>query len=473
MSDQNEPKRDKQGEGDESPEEEAAIEERDLTGGSVARKLFQMAGPMLVGMVAVMSMSIVDTFFVGQLGTLPLAAMSYSFPVIFFVGGISTGLGTAAASTVSRAVGADDEAAARRLTTHALLLALSIVVVLLVSGFPFLSSIFGLLGASGPVMPLILEYMTIWMFGMLFFVGPVVGTSALRARGDARTPMLLMVGGTIINAVLDPMLIFGFGPIPGLGIQGAALATAIARGLMTAATLGLLINRRQMRGWGDDMLASMGKSWRALARIGGPASATNVIVPVTTAILTRMVSAYGEPAVAAYGAGSRIESLAILVYFALSSGLGPVVGQSWGAGLVGRVRKALNLSQGVAFGWGVVSWVAFAGAAPWIASAFTEGPEAAAHLEMFLWLVPLGHGLQGVFYVCNGTLNAIDRPIAAGGLSFTRTLVLTAPLAWVGSQWFGVEGIFGSIALANALVGVAAFVVTRYLLRVTPAGKEN
>lgn len=451
--------------------EDAAGDDRDLTSGSVVRNLFNMAGPMLIGMLSVMSMSIVDTYFVGQLGTLPLAAMSYSFPVIFFVGGISTGLGTAAASTISRAVGAGDTAGARRLTTHVLLLALSTVVVFLVAGFPFLEGIFGLLGASGPVMPLIIDYMTIWMFGMLFFVGPVVGTSALRARGDARTPMFLMVGGSIINALLDPVLIFGFGPVPGLGIEGAALATAIARGLLTAATIMLLISRGQMRSWSDPVLESIGTSWRELLKIGAPASATNVIVPVTTAILTRMVSEFGEPAVAAYGAGSRIESLAILVYFALSSGLGPIVGQNWGAALVDRVRRVLRFSQGISFGWGIFSWVAFASASAWVASLFTEGPEAAAHLETFLWLVPLGHGLQGVFYVCNATLNAIDRPFVAGALSFIRTLVLTAPLAWVGSKWFGLAGIFGSIAVANGIVGIVAFLVTRYLLEATPAGE--
>lgn len=444
--------------------------QRDLTSGSVARGLFAMAGPMLVGLVSVMSMSLIDTFFVGQLGTLPLAAMGFSFPVIFFVGGISTGLSTAAASEISRAVGSGNREAARRLTSHVLILALTLVVCLLALGFPFMRPIFRLLGASAETMPLIVEYMTIWLFGMLFFVVPVIGTSALRARGDAKTPMYLMVAGTIINAGLDPVLIFGLGPVPHLGIEGAALATAIARGITTVATLYILARDDQMLPLASGLFRDLWTSWSSLLRIGVPAAGTNVIVPVTTAFLTRLVSSYGEPAVAAYGAGSRIESMAILVFFALSSGLSPIVGQNWGAALRDRVRRALSLSQGVAFGWGLFTWLAFALGSGGLAAIFVEGPEAADHLALFLMIVPAGHGLQGVFLVCNSTLNAIDRPVHAAGLSLTRTLVLTVPLAYLASHWFGLAGVFGSIAVANGMVGVAAAVMTHYLVRRAPAG---
>lgn len=430
-----------------------------------------MAGPMLVGLVAVMSMTIVDTFFVGQLGTLPLAAMSYSFPIIFFVGGISTGLGTAAASVISRAVGRDDREGARRLTTHALMLALILVVILLALGFPYMRSVFRMLGADGDVMPLAMGYMRIWLFGMLFFVTPVIGSSALRARGDAKTPMFLMVGGTVINLGLDPVLIFGLGPVPAMGIEGAALATAIARGLVTVVTIWILTANDQIHAFDAAIFDRIGDSWRQLLRIGAPAAGTNVIVPVTTAILTRMTSIYGEAAVAAYGAGSRIESLAVLVFFALSSGLSPVVGQNWGAGRKDRVVEALKLSERVSVGWGLATWGLFALGSSWLAAAFVEGSAAAEHLALFLLVVPAGHAAQGVFLVCNGTLNAIDRPLRAAGLSLTRTLVLTAPLAWLASYWFGVAGIFGSIAVANLLVGLGAFVLTHYTLRSTPAGK--
>jgi len=428
---------------------------------------------MLVGLVSVMSMSLIDTFFVGQLGTIPLAAMSFSFPVIFFVGGISTGLSTAAASEISRAVGGGDREAARRITSHVLMLALTLVVGLLTLGFPFMRPVFRLLGATGETMPLIVDYMTIWLFGMLFFVVPVVGTSALRARGDAKTPMYLMIAGTVINAALDPVLIFGLGPVPHLGIEGAALATAIARGITTAVTLRVLSHKGHVRPFGAGILEDVWKSWSGLLRIGVPAAGTNVIVPVTTAILTRLVSTYGEPAVAAYGAGSRIESMAVLVFFALSSGLSPIVGQNWGAALRERVTEALAISERVAFGWGVFTWLFFALGSGLLASIFVEGGEAAEHLALFLVVVPAGHALQGVFLVCNATLNAIDRPVHAAALSVTRTLLLTAPLAYLASRWYGLTGVFGSIAVANAVIGLAAASLTHYMLRTAPTGRTD
>ncbi|MFB6373004.1 MAG: MATE family efflux transporter [Bradymonadaceae bacterium] len=454
---------------DDTPRDEAS-DSRDLTEGSVARSLFAMAGPMLIGLISVMSMNVVDTYFVGQLGTIPLAAMSFSFPIIFFVGGISTGLGAAGASVISRAVGRDDHASARRLTTHALMLAGALVVLLLLVGFPFMPSIFRLLGASDQVLPLAMDYMRIWLFGMLFFVVPVIGTSALRARGDAKTPMFIMLGGTIINLLLDPALIFGAGPIPALGIEGAALATAIARGIATLVTLSILWTNDQMRPVAAGVTERIGDSWRQLLRIGAPAAGTNVIAPVTTAILTRLVSTFGEPAVAAYGAGTRIESLAILVFYALSSGLSPLVGQNWGADHRDRTRRALVLSEKVAILWGLITWAIFALGADWLAGVFVEGPDAAEHLAHFLIVVPAGHAAQGVFLVGNATLNAIDRPVQAATLSLLRTLVLTAPLAWLASYWFGLPGVFGSIAVANLLVGIAAAATVHHLVASAPTG---
>lgn len=447
------------------PEDADEDSSGDLTAGPVWRGLLSMAGPMLIGMISVMSMSVIDTYFVGQLGTLPLAAMGFSFPVIFFVGGITMGLSTGASSVISRAVGRGDTEDVRRLATHVLLLGVTLVSVTATGGYIFMEPIFRLLGASGEAMPLIREYMTVWFFGMVFLVIPVLGNSAIRARGDAKTPMYVMIGITGINLVLDPILIFGLGPMPKLGIMGAALATAIARGVATLATLWILAARENMILVGRGALDRLFRSWGQLLRIGGPAAATNVITPVTTAILTRMVSSYGAAAVAAYGAGTRIESLALLVPMSLGAGLGPFVGQNWGAGEAERVDDAQKLSEKVALGWGALSWVVFTVGGAWIATSFVEGAEAAEHLQTFLWIVPLGHGLQGVFIAANSTLNAIDRPIHAAVLSVTRTLVLTAPAAWLASLWFGLEGIFASIAAANAVVGIAAALVVHRMIR--------
>ena len=430
-----------------------------------------MAGPMLVGLVSVMSMSIVDTYFVGQLGTLPLAAMSFSFPVIFFVGGVSTGLSTAASSVISRSVGRGDQREARRVTTHTLMLALSLVVTLLALGFPFMRSIFRLLGATDEAMPLIVDYMTIWMFGMLFFVVPVLGSATFRARGDAKTPMFIMMGASVVNFGLDPVLIFGLGPAPRLGIEGAALATAISRGIATVVTLGLLSRRDYMRTFGEGIVERIWDSWRKLLRIGAPAAGTNVVVPVTSAILTRLASSFGESAVAAYGAGTRLESLALLVFFALSTGLSPVVGQNWGAGQRDRSIRAVGLSAAIAFGWGLITWTAFGLAAHRWARVFVEGADTVERLALFLVIVPAGYAAQGIFLVGNAALNAIDRPVPAASLSLFRTVGLTAPLAWIGSHWFGLAGIFGSIVVANLTVGLATAAITYYLLHEVPTGK--
>lgn len=420
---------------------------------------------MLIGLIAMVSVSVVDTFFVGQLGTDPLAAMGFSFPVMFFMTGIASGLGTALQSGVSRTVGDDSTDDANRLTTHALLLAVTVAVVLIGLGLTFMEPLFRLLGADATTMPLIESYMTIWFANLFFFVIPWVGGAALMGHGDAKTPMYFMVGASLVNALLDPLLIFGLGPVPALELPGAALASAISRGMATGATLWVLVRKDYLLSVGDDFFANIGTSWWEQLRIAAPAAGTNIIIPVTTAILTRLTANYGKPAVAAYGAGTRIQALATLVFNAIAIGLVPVIGQNWGADLTDRVVSALKLSERTAIAWGAASWGLLFAASPWIASTMVEGAETIDALVLFLTIVPIGYAGTGVFIVGVSSLNALDYPVHAAALSITRSFFLTAPLAWIGSYFFGLAGIFGSIVVGNAVVAIGAAVTVRHVIR--------
>lgn len=442
----------------------------DLTTGSIPKALLSMAGPMLIGLVSMTSMSVVDTYFVGQLGTLPLAALSFSFPVMFAASGVANGLSSAVQSAVSRAFGEDNLQKSNRLATHALLLTLAIVFLVVAAGFTFLRPTFLLLGASAELMPLIEGYMTIWFFSLIFFVIPIVGGAALMARGNAVAPMCFMVGGAILNAVFDPILIFGLAGAPEMGIEGAALASALSRGMITVATILVLLSNEIVAIQPEEVLSRVVESLSQLLRLGVPATGRALLIPATLAVLTRLVSKFGEPAVAAYGAGTRIEALATLVFGALSIGLTPVVGQNWGAGLRDRTVHALTSSQLICFIWGVgICAVMFLGA-PWIANSFVDSPQTAQHLSLFLTLVPVGYAGLGIFIVGNAALNAIDRPYIAAALAVSRTFVLIIPCAWLLSTRFGVSGIFGTLAAMNLLIGLVSFSVTRYLLQTLPVG---
>lgn len=434
-----------------------------LTEGPILKAILSLAGPMVIGILAIMAMNVIDTFFVGQLGTVELAAMAFTFPVVFIVGSIALGLGVGTTSVIARAIGGGDRTQVRRLTTDSFTLSLSVVAVVGTIGYLSMVPIFEALGATEETLPYILDYMSIWFFGMICIVVPMVGNSAIRATGDAKTPAVIMITAALMNIALDPIFIFGWGPVPAMGIEGAAIATVISRSMTLLLSLYVLTFREGLIAWSIPKVKAVFESWKAILEVGLPAAATNLVVPFTAAILTRFVAEYGEEAIAAFGAGTRIEAVAGIAAMAVGSAMGPFMGQNWGAGRLDRVSRGLKISERMAFAWGVGIYAVVALLAEPIAGAFTESEGAREGIVLFLRLALIGQAFQGVYMVASSTFNAIGQPLKAVVMSILRNLVMAAPFAWVGSELFGLMGIFGGLALANMLIGLIAYVWIRPL----------
>ncbi len=442
-------------------------DERDLTQGPIPKHMVRLAAPMALGIVAIMTMNLVDTYFVGQISTDALAAMSFTFPVVFFLASLTMGLGIGVTSVVSRSVGSGERDRARRVTTDALALSVVIVAVISVVGYFSIEPIFGLLGAKAKLMPLIREYMSIWYFGAAMLVVPMMGNAAIRAAGDTRTPALIMIVVALLNIGLDPLLIFGVGPWDGMGIGGAALASVIARVIALIGSTYILWAREDLLTFEPPSFEEAMESWRAVLRVGAPAAATRSVVPLTNAVVTALVAKYGTEAVAGYGAATRVEAFALVISNGLSSSLGPLVGQNWGAGERERIYKAIGVTCATITGFAIVIYAGLWIFAEPIAGLFTDSQEAIDVMALFLMIVPLGHAFQGTFQGINNSFNAIDRPIVAAGLSLTRTVGLTMPLAWAGSYLFDIEGIFWGIAAANIIIGVISIIATKPVIDAT------
>ena len=192
--------------------------------------------------------------------------------------------------------------------------------------------LFTLLGATPDVLPLIREYITLWYVAMMVVVTPMVGNHCIRATGDMKTPALIMLFAVTLNAVLDPILIFGLGDFAGLGIAGASLATVISRAFTLVASLLVLHYREHMLTFVRPSLADVWESWRQILYIGIPAAGTQMLIPLSLGVITGMVAVYGPAAVAAFGVASRIETFGLAIVQALATTLTPFVGQNWGAG---------------------------------------------------------------------------------------------------------------------------------------------
>ncbi len=416
---------------------------------------------MIAAIMAMTAFNITDTFFVGRLGTASLAAISFTFPVIFIVNSLTMGIGLGVAAVVSRAIGAGDEEQVRRLTTDSLLLAVILVGILASIGLLTIRPVFTLLGARGEILELVRSYISIWFAGVVFVVIPMVGNSAIRATGDTKTPSLIMITAVCVNVVMDPLLIFGLGPFPRLELPGAAAATVLARAVTLVVSLRILIRREHMISFRRPRLGEVLASWKSVLYIGLPTAGTFMVIPLGIGIITRLFAVYGHEAVAAYGVGGRIDPIAMGTIMALGSALGPFVGQNLGAGQIDRVWTAVRHSQLFSLLWGAAAFILLALCARPLASVFSKDPAVVNIIVRYLRIVPLGYGAWGISSLSNTTLNVLHRPWHASGVTILYIFGLYVPLALLGSHLFGLPGIFIASVIASLGGGTAAYLILR------------
>nr|WP_268245048.1 MATE family efflux transporter [Alteromonas halophila] len=425
-----------------------------------------MTIPMILGMVMMMSFGLIDTFFVSLLGTDQLAAISFTFPVTFTVISLNIGLGIGTSAVIGKLQGKGEITQARLFGSGSLTLAFILVSVLAAVGYVLMTPIFTLLNASDNLMPYIHDYMGIWYFSSVFLSLPMVGNSILRACGDTRTPSIIMAAGGGLNALLDPLFIFGLGPVPAMGIQGAALATLIAWLIGASYILYLLAIKRKLILPRLLSLPELKESGREVLRIGLPAAGANMLTPIAGGIMTAVVANYGAEAVAAWGVGNRLESIASIVILAMSMTLPPFISQNFGADKPKRVEDAYALTMKFILIWQLLVYLIMLLLSSFIADVFAKEQQVASLIQLFLMIVPLGYGLQGVVILTNSSLNAMHNPMLALLLSIIRLFVFFVPVSVIGSVLFDLKGLFWGNVVANiATAGVSYFIFKRTLTK--------
>jgi putative MATE family efflux protein len=432
-----------------------------LTEGSVGRHLTNMTVPILFGITMMMAQSIIDAWFLGKVGDRALAAFSFGFPILMIITSVAIGLGAGTSSVVARAIGAGDHRRARRLATDSLLLSFLVTATMAVIGILTINPLFKLLGAPADMIPMIRSFMTILYSGIPFLVVGMVGTSSMRATGDTVLPGKLMMAGALLNVVLDPIFIFGIGPVPAMGLDGAATAALMARGSMFLGTIYFMVRRLDMVSFNKPKPMELRKSWADILHVGLPAAGTNAIIPIAMTLITAMIARYGPEAVAGFGVASRIESLVLVIFYALSSVIGPFVGQNLSAGKDRRIQLSLNLCAVFCLASGLLIALLLALAANFVPTLFSQNPDVTDVTRLFLWIAPISYGAYGVVMVMNAAFNGLGKPMPAVYISVARMMVLYLPLAVLGRHWFGIAGIFGAYAIANIFSGLLGYVWAR------------
>ena len=428
-----------------------------LTEGPVGRHLLDMTLPVLLGITMMMGQAFIDAWFLGRVGDRALAAHAFGFPILMIVTSVAIGLGAGTSSVVARAIGANDLRRARRLATDSLFLSFLITAGFCILGVLTINPLFRLLGAPDDMIPMIRSFLLILYSGVPFVVVGMVGMASMRATGDTRLPSKLMILGSILNVLLDPIFIFGLGPVPALGLNGAAVAALLARGVIFVGALYLLRGRLNMISFNRPDPVELRKSWRDILHVGIPAAGTNAIVPIATAIIIAMIASYGPEAVAGFGVASRIESLVLVMFYALSAIIGPFVGQNIAAGRESRIMEALRLCMIFCVGAGLVGAGILALSAGFLPTLFSDNDDVVRVTRLFLWIAPLGYGGYGLVMVINASFNGLGKPMPGVIVSLLRTIILYVPLALIAEYYYGMVGIFAAYTAANVFTGFVAY----------------
>jgi len=428
-----------------------------LTEDPIGKSIMSLMLPMMIGMIAIVSYNLVDTYFIGQLGTMELAAVSFTFPVAFIVGAISMGLGIGTSSVASRLFGSNELGQIQRITTHSAILALMVGSCVLILGLNTIEPLFKLLGADETTLPLIERYMSIYYFGSFFLIVPMIGNSVLRASGDAKTPSYLMTAGALLNVVLDPILIFGWGPIPRMELEGAAYSTVFANALAGSVSFGVIYFRDHLIRWKREDLPLIFDSWKRIMHVGIPSMASSLVAPLTTAFITWQVAQFGQEAVAGFGVASRVEGISLMALMALGAALTPFAGQNYGAKNFDRVMGGMRFAYRFAMIYGLVIAVVMFFAATSIAGWFTDNPTAVATSNMHLALVPWSYGFLGMSMISVSAFNAVGKPGPGMLISMSRTIGIYAPLAFLLAWLMQLYGVFLAAFIANIMAGLLGF----------------
>lgn len=434
----------------------------DLSQGPTAGHLYRMSVPMVWGILAIMSMNIVDTYYVAQLGTDELAAMGFTLPFVSVLLSLAFGVGIGSSSVIARALGAKQFERVQSYATQSVIIALAVALSFALLGYHFMDELLGMLGAPTELFPLLHDFLDIWFLGSFLVVIPMVGNSALRAAGNTQVPSLVMIAVALVNIVLDPILIFGLFGAPRMELAGAALATLISYAIALAIGLYYQIYKLQF----ISLRACYHKvvnSWVAILRIAIPATGTNLIAPLSIAVTTWLVAQHSAAAVAGFGIAARVESICLVLVMALSSIMGPFVGQNYGAERLDRVYQALKQAFIFVSAWGAVMALILALFAKHIISGFTDDVLVAQSAQLYLWLVPISFACLGMIMVTSSTANGMGQPKPSLFMSFMRMLGLYLPLALTLNHYFDLAGIYLATSLANILVGMWAFNWSRQL----------
>lgn len=416
--------------------------------GNLFRHVTVMSLTASLGLMMVFIVDFVDMIFISMLGKAELAAaVGYAGAILFFTTSFGIGMAIAAGATVARALGSGDTAKAAEAAITALIYGVLFGAVFAAIVWLNLTTLAALIGAEGETLALAVHYLAIIIPSLPLLLVGMIGGAILRAHGEARRAMMATIVGGLVNAVLDPILIFGLN----LELTGAALASVAARCAIAYVALRPILKllEGEARPGAREVLIAL----PPLLTIAVPAILTQLATPIGQAFVTRSMAEYGEAAVAGMAVVGRLTPVAFGVIFALSGAVGPIIGQNFGAANHTRVRRAYidGLLFCLVFTLGMAALLFVL--RPWIAALFEADGLAKDLIYLFCGPLALAFFFNGVIFVSNAAFNNLGHPFYSTWVNWGRHTLGTIPFVIAGAWMFGAPGVLIGQATGGVIFG--------------------
>lgn len=429
-----------------------AKEIKKFTEGPILKALLTLSIPIMLANMFQSLYSLTDTFWVGRLGTNAVAAVSISFPIIFLLISMGAGLATAGAILVSQYKGSGDTKKVNHVCAQTLIMMVTVSIITSLIGYFLSPFAMRIMGAENAIMADAVGYLQISFIGIVFLFGFFVFQALMRGIGDVKTPFIIVFATVLLNLILDPLFIMGYGWVPAYGVRGAAIATIGTQGLATLIGFIMIFGGRHEISLKIKDLKPDFKLLKKMFKLGLPASVEQSTRALGMTIITALVAVFGSLALAAYGIGIRIFSFIIIPAIGLSMAVSTVVGQNIGAEKIDRAEKTAK--QGALLSFVSLTFVGilifiFART---LSAFFIPGEEAAiATSTLFIRIISLTFGFIGVQQVLNGTFRGSGNTSYAMAVSLVAVWLIQFPSAYLLSRYtnLGETGIWWSFAISN------------------------
>ena len=438
---------------------------KDLLNQPTHRVLLSMSVPVSLGMLSTILFQVVDTYFVGKLGAVPLTALSFASTIYFLLVGLFIGFSVAVSILVGKFVGQGNDSDIKRTATTAIMLSLIVPALLSIIGIIYIKPMFTFLGATNEVMPHIFAYMTPMFLGMPALAAGILIGTILRASGKVKLPEIVFGLAGILNLILDYLFIFGKAGFPAMGIRGVALGTVISW-IFILFALSIVIIKDKRLSWIFPVSSATWQILSSLKRLAPPSILTQMIAPFTLIFITYLLGIHTSEAVAAYGIAGRVETLLMIGIMGVCTASTPFIAQNYGAKKITRIDEAIVFGGKAAFYLGLGLMILLLPFLKLIASLFSDNAMIIEYTLWYFYTVGASYVFYSLYLVTASIFNGLEMPSKTLKIMLVKTLIFTVPLTVIGAQ-FSVFGIFIGLALSNVAGGIyARFEMLKELKRV-------